>query len=159
MVSQYANALDEILKLIHSEPRHLLYYQINEGQNIVAYRHLIDTFETKYNLPLHELDLLIKKLIEDGMIVDLYPTNKRGCYMVTFKGVDWVKFGGYKQERKYKHRDKASTRWTNVFLIVGSIATLFIAMNELTKTYEASKSLPPQQIQVVDSLKTDTIRK
>jgi hypothetical protein len=123
----YAHALDFVLT---SLSKHKYNAVQNDQYYQVVLLALSNTIKPKFKINEEEYNLLLEKLYKDEMVANDETEN---FFTITFKGVDWIKRGGYVKENRIERNKNLQSILTNLFLIFGSIATVIIAVIELIK--------------------------
>lgn len=135
MYKSYANALDDLLRLFVKEAegffnREYPYESRPQGERIKI---ILSQIQKEYNCSVLESEKLLGYLYENELIENLPET---GLLVITFKGRDFIKQGGYTKELKDKNKNTFINSATSYFLIAGAVATIVIAYIEAYRFVE-----------------------
>ena len=125
---------------------------------------LVDEYiKREYKIGDHEISEMYNVLYENGYL--LRENKNTELITITLKGLDWIssEMKGFVGERQRLIRKNRGRKWINTFLIVGALATTFIAFFEGVKLYKETKKGSASievnsKTQIQDTLKVRVIQ-
>ena len=116
MNKDYASALDDILNLVNDLKGELP----NEGINVFpTLNSSVEPIMKKYKITFYEVMIMLRYLTRHEYIFDNASNFK---YEILFKGFDFIKEGGFSQQRKNELNQIKYQNWTTFALIFGGVA-------------------------------------